>query len=152
MHSRRGHENEPGTHLVWPSNCPNDPDHLILKMADEYAKPPYSRDIGIPKRFNWTTLTARHGAELEGHYVTLLRTLGEQKGMLGQVFTKAQNKITEREGAVTDSLSAIDSGRALQRDAVAPIVLDGVNLIASSRRHDNGAPMLNSEVVVPGPD
>ncbi|MDE0242278.1 MAG: class I SAM-dependent DNA methyltransferase [bacterium] len=68
---------------------------IFLKMADEYAKPPYSRDIGIPDGFGWTTLTTRRGAELEAHYVTLLRRLGEQKGMLGQVFTKAQNKITD---------------------------------------------------------
>ena len=29
------------------------------------------------------------------HYVTLLRELGNQKGMLGQIFTKAQNKIQD---------------------------------------------------------
>ena len=68
---------------------------IFLKMADEYAKPPYSRDIGIPEGYDWATLTTRSGAELEAHYVTLLRRLGEQKGMLGQVFTKAQNKITD---------------------------------------------------------
>ena len=40
-------------------------------------------------------LTTRRGAELEAHYVALLRRLGEQRGMLGQIFTKAQNKITD---------------------------------------------------------
>ena len=39
---------------------------IFLKMADEYAKPPYSRDIGIPKGFDWTSLTSRRGAELDG--------------------------------------------------------------------------------------
>ena len=68
---------------------------IFLKMADEYAKPPYHRDIGIPEGFDWTSLTTRRGAELESHYVKLLRKLGEQKGILGQVFTKAQNKITD---------------------------------------------------------
>jgi type I restriction enzyme M protein len=68
---------------------------IFLKMADEYAKPPYSRDVGIPKGFDWTSLTSHRGAELEAHYVILLRKLGEQKGMLGQIFTKAQNKITD---------------------------------------------------------
>src|SRR6056297_1696969 len=68
---------------------------IFLKMADEYGKPPYSRDVGIPEGFDWTSLTSRRGAELEAHYVTLLRKLGEQKGMLGQIFTKAQNKITD---------------------------------------------------------
>ena len=68
---------------------------IFLKMADEYARPPYNRDVGIPEGYGWTSLTARRGADLEAHYVTLLRRLGEQKGMLGQIFTKAQNKITD---------------------------------------------------------
>ena len=68
---------------------------IFLKMADEYAKPPYSRDVGIPEDYGWTSLTTRRGAELEAHYVALLRRLGQQRGMLGQIFTKAQNKITD---------------------------------------------------------
>ncbi|SOH95230.1 type I restriction enzyme M protein [Monaibacterium marinum] len=68
---------------------------IFLKMADEYGKPPYSRDIGIPSGFDWTSLTTKRGADLEAHYVALLRKLGEQRGMLGQIFTKSQNKITD---------------------------------------------------------
>lgn len=68
---------------------------IFLKMADEYAKPPYSRDVGVPDEFAWPTLTARRGAELEAHYVRMLRELGQLPGMLGQIFTKSQNKITD---------------------------------------------------------
>ena len=68
---------------------------IFLKMADEYAKPPYSRDVGIPVEFNWQSLKSKRGAELESHYVTLLRELGTKAGMLGQIFTKAQNKIQD---------------------------------------------------------
>ena len=68
---------------------------IFLKMADEYAKPPYNRDVGVPEGFDWKSLTTRRGEELEAHYVMLLRKLGEQKGMLGQIFTKSQNKITD---------------------------------------------------------
>lgn len=68
---------------------------IFLKMADEYAKPPYSRDIDIPGGYDWSSLTSRRGAELETHYVALLRKLGGQKGMLGQIFTKSQNKIAD---------------------------------------------------------
>ena len=64
-------------------------------MADEYAKPPYNRDVGIPATYNWASLKSKRGAELEGHYVTLLRELGIKTGMLGQTFTKAQNKIQD---------------------------------------------------------
>lgn len=68
---------------------------IFLKMADEYSKPPYSRDVGIPTKYNWQALTSKKGAELEVLYVELLRELGKQKGMLGQIFTKAQNKIQD---------------------------------------------------------
>ena len=64
-------------------------------MADEYAKPLYNRDVGIPLEYTWQSLKSKRGAELEGHYVTLLRELGTKKGMLGQIFTKAQNKIQD---------------------------------------------------------
>jgi len=68
---------------------------IFLKMADEYAKPPYNRDVGVPEAYSWGSLTALRGADLEAHYVKVLRELGQQKGMLGQIFTKAQNKITD---------------------------------------------------------
>ena len=68
---------------------------IFLKMADEYSKPPYSRDVGIPEGYDWKSLTVRSGASLEAHYVILLRRLGQQKGMLGQIFAKAQNKISD---------------------------------------------------------
>lgn len=68
---------------------------IFLKMADEYAKPPYSREVGIPKQYGWTSLKNKKGAELEVHYVELLMALGNKKGLLGQVFTKAQNKIQD---------------------------------------------------------
>ncbi len=40
-------------------------------------------------------LTSLRGAELEVHYSILLRELGKEKGMLGQIFTKSQNKIQD---------------------------------------------------------
>ncbi|WP_339136960.1 MAG: class I SAM-dependent DNA methyltransferase [Candidatus Electrothrix sp. GW3-4] len=68
---------------------------IFLKMADEYRRPPYKRDVGIPEEFTWNSLRSKKGAELEGHYITLLRELGMKKGMLGQIFTKSQNKIQD---------------------------------------------------------
>lgn len=68
---------------------------LFLKMADEYGKPPYNRKNDIPKEYNWESLCNKNGAELESHYVKLLRELGKNKGMLGQIFFKAQNKIQD---------------------------------------------------------
>jgi type I restriction enzyme M protein len=68
---------------------------IFLKMADEYSKPPYNRNVGIPAEYSWQSLKSKRGAELEVHYVTLMRELGSKKGMLGQIFTKAQNKIQD---------------------------------------------------------
>lgn len=68
---------------------------LFLKMADEYSKPPYNRKTGIPKEYNWESIKDKRGAELENHYIKMLRELGKQKGILGQIFTKSQNKIQD---------------------------------------------------------
>jgi type I restriction enzyme M protein len=68
---------------------------LFLKMADEYSKPPHKRAMPIPTAYNWQTLTNKSGDDLEVHYNNLLRELGKEKGILGQIFTKSQNKITD---------------------------------------------------------
>lgn len=81
---------------------------LFLKMADELNKPPYNKGLVFPKLkdvegnevadaeiANWETLSSKRGAELESFYSQLLRTLSTEKGMLGQIFTKSQNKIQD---------------------------------------------------------
>lgn len=68
---------------------------LFLKMADEYSKPPYNRNTGVPAAYNWESLLSRQGQELEAHYILLLRELAKRPGMLGQIFTKAQSKIQD---------------------------------------------------------
>jgi len=68
---------------------------LFLKMADEYSRPPYKRPSGIPTAYNWSSLITKRGAELERHYLKVLQELSNEKGILGQIFTKAQNKIQD---------------------------------------------------------
>lgn len=68
---------------------------IFLKMAAEYAKPPYNRNMGIPAQYNWDSLKRRRGAELEAHYTDLLRDLSTRPGMLGKIFAKAQNTIQD---------------------------------------------------------
>lgn len=68
---------------------------IFLKMADEYRQPPYGRDIGIPTTCDWQSLKSKRGAELEVQYVKTLLVLGGKPGILGQIFTKAQNKIQD---------------------------------------------------------
>lgn len=66
---------------------------IFLKMSDEYARPPYSRETGIPAGYNWTDMNALTGAALEDKYKSILEKLGEQGGILGQIFKGAINKI-----------------------------------------------------------
>ena len=68
---------------------------LFLKMADEQSRPPFNKPSAVPKDFAWPCLLARDGDELETHYRHVLESLGKQKGMLGIIFRKAQNKIQD---------------------------------------------------------
>ena len=81
---------------------------LFLKMADELNKPPYNKGLVFPKLkdaenreiqdgeiCDWSTLSGKRGAELEIFYNQMLRSLATEKGMLGQIFIKSQNKIQD---------------------------------------------------------
>ncbi len=68
---------------------------LFLKMADERSRPPYRQPNPIPADYAWPTLTARDGDSLFDHYRHLLEKLGAEKGMLGLIFGKAQNKFQD---------------------------------------------------------
>jgi type I restriction enzyme M protein len=60
-----------------------------------YTKPPHNRTFSIPKKYNWEKLVPLRGSDLEAHYTNTLRDLGKEKGILGQIFTKSQNKIQD---------------------------------------------------------
>ncbi len=67
---------------------------IFLKMSDEYSKPPYNRDTGIPAGFGWADMNKLSGAELEEKYKKILEKLGKQGGILGQIFKGAINKVS----------------------------------------------------------
>ena len=67
---------------------------IFLKMSDEYSKPPYKRETGIPTGCGWSDMNTLKGAELESKYKSILETLGEQGGTLGKIFQGAVNKIS----------------------------------------------------------
>ena len=67
---------------------------IFLKMAEEYSKPPYKRDTGIPSDCTWSDMSSLKGAELEEKYKSILEKLGEQGGILGKIFKGATNKIS----------------------------------------------------------
>lgn len=69
---------------------------LFLKMADERAALTGEPQT-IPAGFRWADLAnpKMEGVKLEQHYRDTLKKLGEQTGMLGLIFSKAQNKIQD---------------------------------------------------------
>ena len=67
---------------------------IFLKMSDEYSKPPYKKDTGIPAGYGWSDMSNLKGAELEEKYKKILEKLGEKPGILGKIFKGATNKIS----------------------------------------------------------
>lgn len=68
---------------------------LFLKMADEQTKPPFNKPSIIPQELDWQSLIEKDGDSLESQYRKILESLGKEKGMLGVIFRKAQNKIQD---------------------------------------------------------
>ena len=69
---------------------------LFLKMSDERSRLT-GKPQPIPEGYRWEDLAnpQMEGMRLEAFYRKLLAELGKQKGMLGLVFRKAQNKIQD---------------------------------------------------------
>jgi type I restriction enzyme M protein len=75
---------------------------LFLKMADERTKSPYQPASGagksksiVPINYDWPSLLKKDGNELFEHYRDTLRNLGKEKGLLGLIFMKSQNKFQD---------------------------------------------------------
>jgi len=61
---------------------------LFLKMADE-------RGIELPKGCDWPTLSDESGTDLTDDYVDILRKLGQQRGLLGDIFAGAMSRFNK---------------------------------------------------------
>ena len=68
---------------------------LFLKMAHERETRPLKPERIVPAECSWQRLLDTDGDELEVTYRHILEDLGKQKGVLGVVFRKAQNKIQD---------------------------------------------------------
>ena len=68
---------------------------LFLKMDDEQTKPPLNRESRIPVGFRWADLAKESGDALEVRYRHTLETLGKERGLLGVIFRKAQNRVQD---------------------------------------------------------
>ena len=79
---------------------------LFLKMADERTKAPYNQKSPVPEKYSWppspqpSPASGRWGLVCDGddlfdHYRHTLEALGNQKGLLGLIFNKSQNKFQD---------------------------------------------------------
>lgn len=59
---------------------------IFLKMSDEYSKPPYKRETGIPAGYAWADMNTLKGAELEEQYKATLEKLGGAGRHFGKDF------------------------------------------------------------------
>jgi type I restriction enzyme M protein len=60
---------------------------LFLKMADERA-------LKLPKGCAWPTLREKSGTELTDSYADLLRGLGKESGLIGDIYAGAQSRFS----------------------------------------------------------
>lgn len=68
---------------------------LFLKMSDERTKTPYNKPSAVPAGYDWPSLIKKDGDELFDHYRHTLDQLGKEKGLLGLIFNKSQNKFQD---------------------------------------------------------
>ena len=68
---------------------------LFLKMADERTRVPWSQKSAVPADYAWPTLVKKDGDDLFDHYRHTLEALGNEKGLLGLIFAKSQNKFQD---------------------------------------------------------
>lgn len=67
---------------------------LFLKMDDECTKILNQKSL-IPEKYQWKNLKSLDGAELEQRYNKALEDLSKTSGIVGTIYSKAQNKIAE---------------------------------------------------------
>ena len=60
---------------------------LFLKMVDE-------RGLKLPEGFDWNALKEKSGTDLTEYYEDLLRRLGKEGGLLGDIFSRAISRFT----------------------------------------------------------
>ncbi|MCK5344710.1 MAG: SAM-dependent DNA methyltransferase, partial [Candidatus Heimdallarchaeota archaeon] len=58
---------------------------LFLKMAEE-------KDAEIPSEYAWDKLCNKSGTDLSDFYIDLLRGLGKEKGVLGDIYSGAMSR------------------------------------------------------------
>jgi type I restriction enzyme M protein len=68
---------------------------LFLKMAEEYSTAKEKRNYDIPENCKWEKLKSYDVKEISFQYQTVLTTLANSRGMIKEIFSNAQNKISD---------------------------------------------------------
>ncbi|MFZ0161059.1 MAG: class I SAM-dependent DNA methyltransferase [Kineosporiaceae bacterium] len=68
---------------------------LFLKMAHERATRKLRPEKIVPDEYSWQRLLDADGVQLEVEYTRILLGLASQKGTLGTIFRKAQNRVQD---------------------------------------------------------
>ncbi len=68
---------------------------LYLKMSHERTQSPWNEKPIVPVGYGWPSLINKDGMELDQHYRDTLNHLGSEEGMLGLIFRKSQNRISD---------------------------------------------------------
>ena len=70
---------------------------LFLKMVEEQNQLPthLGKRFTIDPKYSWEALRSQDGDALESQYRHTLENLGKEKGLLGAIFRKSQNKIQD---------------------------------------------------------
>ena len=56
---------------------------IFLKMSDEYSKPPYKRETGIPEGYTWSDMNGLTGSALESQYSERAQSLRQTDACRG---------------------------------------------------------------------
>jgi type I restriction enzyme M protein len=67
---------------------------LFLKMDQERVEL-LGEPSSVPSQWNWAALVAEDGEALEAQYRHALEALGKEDGLIGTIFRKAQNKLSD---------------------------------------------------------
>lgn len=69
---------------------------LFLKMAHEQTQPPYNRPSTIPKGYDWASLLARDGDDLEAHSGACLKPWEKRVGCWAPSFGRHRTRFRTR--------------------------------------------------------
>src|SRR5687768_14269943 len=73
---------------------------LFLKMAHE-------KQLELPRKCDWEHLRSLSGIDLLDGYTDILRTLGRQPGLLGDIYTQSQSRFN-KPASLKQLISRID--------------------------------------------